>query len=567
MLSESRRLVIVGGVAGGASAAARARRCSEGAEIILLERDGDVSFANCGMPYYIGGEIADRSKLVVASAQLLRTRFRIDVRERSEAVSVDRAARTVRVRRLVDGSEYDLSWDRLILSPGAAAIIPPLPGINSQGVYSLRSLMDMDRIRAAVDAAPAGARRAIVAGAGFIGLEMAEQLVRQGFAVQIVELQSQVLPAFDADLAVAIQEELVRNGVQVWLGRGLQEVCEQGGRVQGVTLSDGTRLPAELVILGIGVRPNVGLAVACGLELGPAGGIRVNEFLQTSDPLIYAAGDAVEYPWGPSGGTARVALAGPANRAGRLAGEHAVSGRCAAMRPVQGTSIVRVFGQTAAMTGLSVRAARRAGLACRSATVIAGQHAGYYPGASNLTLKLVYEPVTGRLLGAQATGADGADKRIDVLATVLAFGGSVRDVAGLDLCYAPPFGSARDPLHQAAFVACNELDGLGAMLDVESDLAGWQVVDVRTPAEVSRAPLTAGTQVIPIPLDELRDRLGELDSQKPTVVSCGVGVRAHAAQRILLQHGFREVVNLTGGATLRRRVVPPESLGITGDVR
>ena len=244
-----------------------------------------------------------------------------------------------------------------------------------------------------------------------------------------------------------------------------------------------------------------------------------------------------------------------------------MSGRCAAMRPVQGTSIVRVFGQTAAMTGLSVRAARRAGLACRSATVIAGQHAGYYPGASNLTLKLVYEPVTGRLLGAQATGADGADKRIDVLATVLAFGGSVRDVAGLDLCYAPPFGSARDPLHQAAFVACNELDGLGAMLDVESDLAGWQVVDVRTPAEVSRAPLTAGTQVIPIPLDELRDRLGELDSQKPTVVSCGVGVRAHAAQRILLQHGFREVVNLTGGATLRRRVVPPESLGITGDVR
>ncbi|MFN5534928.1 MAG: FAD/NAD(P)-binding oxidoreductase, partial [Planctomyces sp.] len=226
MSIESRRLVIVGGVAGGASAAARARRCSEGAEIILLERDGDVSFANCGMPYYIGGEIADRSKLVVASAQLLRTRFRIDVRERSEAVSVDRAARTVRVRRLVDGSEYDLSWDRLILSPGAAAIIPPLPGINSQGVYSLRSLLDMDRIRAAVDAAPAGARRAIVAGAGFIGLEMAEQLVRQGFAVQVVELQSQVLPAFDADLAAAIQEELVRNGVQVWLGRGLREVCE-----------------------------------------------------------------------------------------------------------------------------------------------------------------------------------------------------------------------------------------------------------------------------------------------------------------------------------------------------
>jgi NADPH-dependent 2,4-dienoyl-CoA reductase/sulfur reductase-like enzyme len=395
-----------------------------------LERDGDVSFANCGMPYFIGGEIVDRAKLVVASAQLLRTRFRIDVRERSEAVAIDRVARTVKVRRLVDGTEYELSWDRLILSPGAAAIVPPLPGVHAEGVYSLRNLLDMDRIRAAVDAAPVGARRAIVAGAGFIGLEMAEQLVRRGFAVQLVELQPQVLPPFDADLAVAIQEELVRNGVQVWLGRGLQAVCEQGGRVQGVTLSDGTALPADLVILGIGVRPNVGLAVACGLELGPAGGIRVNEFLQTSDPLIYAAGDAVEYPWGPSGGTARVALAGPANRAGRLAGQHAVSGVSAALRPVQGTSIVRVFGQTAAMTGLSVRAARRAGIACRSATVIAGQHAGYFPGASMLTLKLVYESGTGRLLGAQATGADGVDKRIDVLATVLSFGGQCARCGG-----------------------------------------------------------------------------------------------------------------------------------------
>jgi len=565
MAGESLRVVIVGGVAGGASAAARARRCSERAEIILLERDGDVSFANCGMPYYIGGEIAERSKLVVASAQLLRTRFKIDVRERSEVVAVNRAAQTVRVRRLGDGSEYELSWDRLILSPGASAIVPALPGISSAGVYSLRNLVDMDRLREAVDAAPPGRRQAVVAGAGFIGLEMAEQLVRQGFTVQLVELQSQVLPPLDSDLAAAIQDELVKNGVQLWLGRGLQEIAEQGGRVTGVRLSDGTELQAELVILGIGVRPNVGLAVSCGLELGPAGGIRVNEFLQTSDPLIYAAGDAVEYAWGPSGGTARVALAGPANRAGRLAGEHAVTGRSAAMRPVQGTAVVRVFGQTAAMTGLSVRAARRAGLACRSATVIAGQHAGYFPGAAMLTLKLVYESVTGRLLGAQATGADGADKRIDVLATVLAFGGTVRDVAGLDLCYAPPYGSARDPLHQAAFVACNELDGWGAMLDVEADLAGWQVVDVRTAAEVARAPLTAGTQVIAIPVDELRDRLEELDPQRPTVVSCGVGVRAHAAQRILLQHGFREVVNLTGGATLRRRVVPEERQGSVGE--
>ena len=558
------RVVIVGGVAGGASAAARARRCNESAEIILLERDGDVSFANCGMPYHIGGEIVERAKLVVASAQLLRRRFRIDVREQSEAVSIDRAARTIRVRRLADGSEYEMSWDRLILSPGAAPVIPPLPGITATGVYSLRNLVDMDRIRAAVEATADGARTAVVAGAGFIGLEMAEQLVRKGFVVHLVELQSQVLPPLDMDMSVAIRDELIQQGVKLYLGRALQSVTEQSGSVSGVALSDGTQLAASLVIVGLGVRPNVGLATACGLETGPTGGIRINEFLQTSDPHIYAVGDAVEYPYGPTGSAARVALAGPANRAGRLAGEHAVCGVSAAFRPVLGTAIVRVFGQTAAMTGLSVRAARRAGFDCRSATVIAGQHAGYFPGAVMLTLKLVYEYPTGRLLGAQATGADGADKRIDVLATVLAFGGTVRDVAGLDLCYAPPFGSARDPVHQAAFVACNELDGQGAMLDVVADLSGFQVVDVRTAAEVTKAPLTTRAQVTAIPLDELRERLGELDSSRPTVVSCGVGVRAHAAQRILLQSGFREVQNLTGGATLRRRVVPTADSESTG---
>ena len=555
-MNQPLKIVIVGGVAGGASAATRARRCNEHAEIILLEKDDFVSFANCGMPYHIGDEIPDRAKLLVATKELLTRRFRLDVRPGSEAIRIDRSAKTITVRKVADGSEYSLPYDKLILSPGAAPFIPPMEGANAKGVFTLRNIADMDRIRSAVDSAAGDDKNAVVIGAGFIGLEMVEQLVRRGFKVSLAELMPQVLAPMDAEMAVPLQDELTAHGVRVELGNGIKRITtDAAGNATGVELQNGTVLPGSMVVLGMGVRPNTRLAIAAGLQIGKTGGILTNQFLQTSDPDIYAAGDACEYIFAPTGESMRVALAGPANRAGRLAGEHAATGRCAPTAAVMGTAVVRVFEQTAAMTGLTAKAAKRSNIPFASVTVIAGQHAGYFPGASPITLKLIYSPDTGKVLGAQATGKDGVDKRIDVIATAMTFGATVRDLSGLDLCYAPPFGSAKDPIHQAAFTACNQLDGLGNVLDVDVDLSGYQLVDVRTAAEIARAPLTGVTSWFAIPVDELRDRISELDPSKPTVVSCGVGVRGHVAERLLIQHGFQQVFNLTGGATLRRRAV------------
>jgi len=556
MPDQPLRIVIVGGVAGGASAAARARRCSESAEIILLERDGDVSFGNCGMPYFIGGEISDRRKLLVASAELLRKRFRIDVRTHSEVTSVNRTERTVQVACGNGEETYELPWDRLILSPGARPVGQNIPGAQLSGVHTLRSLSDMDRIHAAITAEAQQA--VIVVGAGMIGLEMTEQLVRRGCSVKLVEASDQVLPLLDREMSFPIAEELRAAGVEIHCGQPLQQIDGTQQRTTGVTLQDGTTLSGSFVLLGIGVRPETQLAVAANLELGPSGGILTNEFQQTSDPEIYAAGDACEYRFGPANITQRISLAGPATRAGRLAGEHAVTGRASPAAAVMGTAILRVFHQTAACTGLSVRQALQMGILARSVTVLAASHAGYYPGATQITLKLVFAPDTGRILGAQAVGKQGIDKRIDVISTAMSLQGTVRDLAGLDLTYAPPFGSARDPIHQAAFTACNELDGFGAMLDADADLAGWQVVDVRSAGEIEQTPLTECDEFHAIPVDELRERLHELDPARPTVVSCGVGIRAHTAQRILLQHGFATVLNLSGGAALRRRAIPPQ---------
>lgn len=555
-MKSSLKIVIVGGVAGGASAATRARRCNEHAEIILLEKDDFVSFANCGMPYHIGDEIPDRAKLLVATKELLTRRFRLDVRPGSEAIRIDRAAKTITVRKVTDGSEYSLPYDKLILSPGAAPFIPPMEGANAKGVFTLRNIADMDRIRSAVDSTTGDDRNAVVIGAGFIGLEMVEQLVRRGFNVSLAELMPQVLAPMDAEMSVPLQDELTAHGVRVELGNGIKCITtDTAGNATGVELQNGTILPGSMVILGMGVRPNTQLAIAAELQIGKTGGILTNQFLQTSDPDIYAAGDACEYIFAPTGESMRVALAGPANRAGRLAGEHAATGRCAPTAAVMGTAVVRVFEQTAAMTGLTAKAAKRSNIPFASVTVIAGQHAGYFPGASPITLKLIYSPDTGKVLGAQATGKDGVDKRLDVIATAMTFGATVRDLSGLDLCYAPPFGSAKDPVHQAAFTACNQLDGLGNVLDVDTDLTSYQLVDVRTAAEIAKAPLTGVSSWIAIPVDELRDRISELDPSKPTVVSCGVGVRGHVAERILIQHGFHQAFNLTGGATLRRRAV------------
>ena len=551
------RIVIIGGVAGGASAATRARRTDEHAEIILLEKDEHVSFANCGLPYHIGEEIADRSKLLVATKELLERRFRLDVRTRHEATVIDRDNKTVSVLNHETGEVFDLPYDKLILSPGAAPLVPPIPGHNATGVYTLRNVADMDHIKATIDHAVT--KEAVVVGAGFIGLEVVEQLVHRGFKVSLVELQPQVLPLFDAEMVQPIESSLRAHSVDFFAGDGIKAVLtDSENKAVGVELASGRKVQGHPVIMGLGVRPNTQLAQAAGLDIGETGGIVTNRFLQTNDPDIYAVGDACEYVCGPLNRQQRVPLAGPANRAGRLAGEHAATGNCQPMGNVLGTAIVRVFDQSAAMTGLSVKAANRLGVKATSVTIVAGQHAGYFPGATPVTLKLVFDPETEQVLGAQAVGKDGVDKRIDIIATSMNFNATVRDLANLDLCYAPPFGSAKDPVHQAAFAAGNHLDGIAHVAPADVELSDVQLVDVRTTSEIENHPLAGGEHAIHIPVDELRHRLGELDPSLETIVSCGVGVRGHVAVRILKQHGFNSIKNLSGGATVRNRAVPTD---------
>lgn len=554
MSSEKRTIVVVGGVAGGASAATRARRMNESAEIILLEKDEYVSFANCGLPYYIGDEITDRSKLLVATAEFLTKRFRLDVRTRNEAIRIDRERKVVEIIDHATDRSYEQSYDKLILAPGASPLVVPMEGADATNVFTLRNVADTDEIRAVVDSGKV--KQACVVGAGYIGLEMVEQLAHRGLKVSLAELQPQVLPPFDPEMVQPIVEELRKNNVAVFLGDGIQSIVTDGqGVATGVKLASGTTIEADLVLLGLGVRPNTRLASEAGLEIGSSGGIATNEFMQTNDPDIYAVGDAAEYCFGPTKKRQRIALAGPANRAGRLAGQHAATDRSDPMADVLGTAIVRVFDQTAAMTGLTVKAGKAAGIAAESATVVAANHAGYYPGAAPLRLKVVFDPSEGKVLGAQAVGREGVDKRIDVIATAIAFGATVRDLAGLDLAYAPPFGAAKDPVHLAAFVACNHLDDIDKVIPADEKIEDKQVLDVRTPMEVERRKLAAAGEVKYIPLDELRDRIGELDPNATTVVSCGVGLRAHNAARILRQSGFNSVEVLSGGITVRNDAV------------
>ena len=554
MSNSKLKIVVVGGVAGGASAATRARRMNEHAEIILLEKDEYVSFANCGLPYHIGEEIPDRAKLLVATKELLERRFNLEVRTHTEATTINRDAKTVTVLNHRTGEHNEISYDKLILSPGAAPLVPPMAGRDATGVYTLRNVADMDHIKAQVDQSTS--KRAIVVGAGFIGLEMVEQLVRRGFKVALAELQPQVLPLFDPEMVQPVQQALADHNVDFFPGDGIKSILTNDqNAATGVELCSGKSLEADLIILGLGVRPNSGLASESGLNVCGTGGIQVNEFLQTNDADIYAVGDVSEYVFAPTGQTMRVPLAGPANRAGRLAGEHAATGTSQPMAAVMGTAIVRVFEQTAAMTGLSLKAAKSCGIDAKCVTIVAGQHAGYFPGATAVTLKLIFAADTGLVLGAQAVGKDGVDKRIDVIATAMNFKATVRDLGNLDLCYAPPFGSAKDPVHQAAFAAGNQLDKIDEFIDSNADLSHVQLVDVRTPAEVARNPLAGCDHAINIPVDDLRNRLQELDPQQETVVSCGVGIRAHVAVRILRQHGFDNVRNLSGGVTVRNRSV------------
>lgn len=537
------KILIVGGVAGGASAAARSRRLSEDAEIVLFERGPDVSFANCGLPYYLGGEIADRSKLLVTTAARLKERYNLDVRTRSSVEAIDRAAKTIRVRDLASGREYSESYDKLILSPGAAPLRPPIPGIDLPGVFTLRNLHDVDGIKARVDH---GIKNVVIVGAGFIGLELAENFAKRGVATTVVELQDQVLPPFDKEMTTPIANVLAAKGVSVLLGQsaeGFEDVPE--GLV--VRLKSGQRLPAQLVILGVGVRPENKLAVDAGLEVGPRGGIRVNEFLQTADPDIYAVGDVIEVQDFVSGDPAQVPLAGPANRQGRIAADNAF-GRSVRYRGTQGTAIVGVFDRVAAMTGASEKALRRSKRAYRKIYIHPANHAGYYPGAQAMTLKVIFDPVSGKILGAQAVGGAGVDKRIDVLAVAIQAGMTVYDLEEMELSYAPQFGSAKDPVNMAGFVASGWLRGEHPQVDLETVLSAPEgqrpfLVDVRTPEEFARGIIPGAVN---IPVDVLRSRLNEFPRGKEIAVYCQGGQRAYFATRILQQKGFT-VANVGGG--------------------
>jgi len=543
----SPRILIIGGVAGGASAATRARRSNERASIVMLEKDSHVSFANCGLPYHIGGAIQDRAKLLVAKPELFRDRFAIDVRVRHEALSIDRKARRVRVRDHAKGAEYDEPYDKLILAPGAAPLVPDLPGVRAPGVHSLRNIEDMDGILADLP----GVRRAAVVGAGFIGLEVAEQLRERGLEVTLVDRNPQVLTPLDPEMAERLRRELLAHGVEVRLGSGLAAVeTRADGRASGVRLQDGSVIAADLVILGLGVRPSNRLAAEAGLDIGPTGGVRTDEHQRTSDPDIYAVGDVAEYALGATGGRGRIPLAGIANRTGRLAGEHAATGEAARAPAAWGTAILKVFGLAAGLTGDSVKSAKARGINARAVHVTANHHAGYYPGAQPLTFKLVYEAGTGRILGAQAFGGAGVDKRLDIVATLLHFRGTVADLAQVDLAYAPPFGSAKDAVHMAAFAALNDLEGKAPIVPADADLAGFQVVDVREADERAELALAGAPHAVAIPLNQLRARAGELDRGRPTVVACHSGLRSHVATRLLRELGF-DARNLSGAASVR----------------
>jgi NADPH-dependent 2,4-dienoyl-CoA reductase/sulfur reductase-like enzyme/rhodanese-related sulfurtransferase len=545
---KPKRLVIVGGVAGGASAAARARRLCEQCTITVFERGPHASFANCGLPYFVGGEIVEANSLLVQTPASLRARFNLDVRVNSEVTSIDRAARLVKVRERNSGREYEQPYDALILSMGATPLLPPIPGIERQGHFTVRNIPDVERIKAWIK--ECRACRAVVVGGGYIGLEMAEQLVRHGgLSVTIVEALPQVMAPLDPEMAAWLHLELQKHGVELFLNNPVSAFDVPGtgesARASMVVLKSGERLPADTVVLGLGVRPETGLAQNAGLEIGVHGGIRVNEHLQTTDPHIWAVGDAIEVRDAITGAWSLIPLAGPANRQGRIAAD-SIFGRPMCYHGTWGTAILRLFDLTAGCTGANEKTLRAAGIPYQALHLHPGSHAGYYPGGEPIALKILFAPDTGKLLGAQAIGRDGVDKRLDVFATALKGGMTVHDLAELELAYAPPYGSAKDPINLAGMAAENVLDG-------DVSLAQWYEVAALDPAkavllDVRRADERAKGFIpgsIHIPLDELRGRLGELPRDREIVVACHTGQRSYFASRVLAQNGFH-VRNLTG---------------------
>jgi NADPH-dependent 2,4-dienoyl-CoA reductase/sulfur reductase-like enzyme/rhodanese-related sulfurtransferase len=543
----SKRILIVGGVAGGAACAARLRRLDEKAEIFVYERGADISFANCGLPYYLGGVISQRQRLLVATAERFRDWLNVEVRVRHDVRRIDRAARTIEVLNLQTGAGTIEPYDALVLAPGAEAARPPLPGIDLHGIFTLRNLDDTDRIHAWLEQRrPA---RAAVVGGGYIGLEMVENLHRRGIESTLLEAANQVMLPMDPEMVAPVHAELRRQGVDLRLSNsvaGFETAPDE--RLQVIT-SGGDRFVAGMVLFAGGVRPNTKLACDAGLEIGSLGGIRVDAQMRTSDPAIWAVGDAVEVRDFVTGQWSLIALAGPAARQARVAAD-AICGRSTAFRGCQGTSVVGVFDLTVAITGASEKRLRAAGMRFEKSYTHSVHHAAYYPGAEMMTVKLLFDPESGRILGAQAVGKAGVDKRIDVLAMAVQKQATVYDLEEAELCYAPQYGSAKDPVNMAGFVAANVLRG-------DVDLSHWQqwldrhesgeglplVVDVRTAAEAAAGAVPGSLN---IPLGELRARLGELPRDREIWVHCGVGQRSYYAARILRQNGFN-VRNLSGG--------------------
>ena len=539
---SKKRIVIVGGVAGGASCAARCRRLDETAEILMLDRGPYVSFANCGLPYYVGDVIKDEAKLLVANPALFRDRFNIEVRTEHEVIAIDREAREIEVKDLATDQTYREAYDALVLSPGAAAVRPPLPGIDLPGIFVVRTVPDSQHIRAWIN--EKGAKSAVVVGGGFIGLEMAENLVRRGLSVTVVEMLDQVMPPLDPEMAKPVQQHLEQHGVKVALGDGVAGFIESwDGRIS-VNTKSGAQHTGDIVILAIGVRPETALAKAAGLELGARGGIRVDERMQTNDPNIWAAGDAVEVRDTVTGEWTLIPLAGPANRQGRIAAD-GICGRDSNFRGVQGTAICGIFDLAVASTGASEKSLLHAGITDYEKVYLhPANHVGSYPGAKPINLKLLFRKSDGKILGAQAVGEAGVDRRIDVIATAIQFGGTVFDLEESELCYAPQFGAAKDPVNFAGMIAANSLRG-------DQPLAAWKqllpdsalLVDVRDPDEFDEGHIPGAVN---LPLNELRARLGELPRDRELWLYCRVGQRGYYAARILMQHGFK-VKNLSGG--------------------
>ena len=538
------KYIIIGGVAGGATAAARIRRLSEDAEIVLFEKGAYISYANCGLPYYIGGVIAEREKLLVQTPESFGQRFNIDVRVNSEVTAINREDKSVTVKA-PDGSTYTESYDRLLLSPGASPVVPPLPGIDSEGIYTLRNVADTDVIKARV--ASGGVKRAVIVGGGFIGLEMAENFSHAGAEVAVVEMAPQVMGPVDFSMAQIVHQHLVEKGVRLYLDTAVASFARKGDEVE-ISFADGRKLMANMVILSIGVRPNTSLADAAGIELGPMRGIKVDEHLRTSDRNIYAVGDAIEFVHPVTGLTWLNYLAGPANRQARIVADNMVLGDTEVYEGAIGTSIAKVFDMTVAATGLAAKRLKHDGIDYLTATIHPSSHAGYYPDALPMTIKIVFSPADGKLLGAQIVGYDGVDKRIDVMAQIIKSGGTVADMTRIEQAYAPPYSSAKDPVALAGYVAQHILSGRmkpiywRELRDSAPD--SRLLIDVRTPMENAAGALPGA---INIPLDSMRERIGEIPADREIVLYCGVGLRGYLASNILRNSGFANVRNLIGG--------------------